>query len=475
MVNEPEIKTTETTADEISDTEQPKVKRTRKTKKEDVKPVLAETGNDDVTASNENVSESSANSEIVSVNSVAETTSDTNAMNDVPVAEAEPVKNVNPKALESEIKSENAVVEQPVKRKRGRPRKVIAEPKQAEKPKAVIETETEKQPELQEVPLSEQNEEQPVLLPAENETAVSNSEADTVPDTNPEKEEQLFNDNGVGENESHAESEPKPEAVEKNVTEEHGKYKYEIPKAISTEPCYEDNVHKSVMDKYVSLKDVLLMAFVYTMLAMLISGMMVKNETDKLNKRIDEQATEIETLRSEVVQLHSEIDAVASSIPEPSESQDAFGDFFGDIGDFFSYWGNNVPYNNGGVSEMPEYRNREDHEAEKRDANENVRETEKGYIGVQVAETDNGVVVVTVLRDDSERSIHAGDIITRVDNTEIETVSDITKALTDKNVGDSVFVTLMRDDSEVTVSIVLVTSPETRYVPPVPADMAGNL
>lgn len=475
MVNEPEIKTTETTADEISDTEQPKVKRTRKTKKEDVKPVLAETGNDDVTASNENVSESSTNSEIVSVNSIAETTSDTNVMNGVPVTEAERVSNVNPKTLESETKSENAVVEQPVKRKRGRPRKVVAELKPVEKPKAVIENETEKQPELQEVPLFEQGKEQPVLLPAENETAVSGSEADTVPDTNPEKEEQLFNGNGVGENEPHAESEPKPGAVEKNITEEPGKYKYEIPKAISTEPCYEDNVHKSVMDKYVSLKDVLLMAFVYTMLAMLISGMMVKNETDKLNKRIDEQATEIETLRSEVGQLHREIDAVASSIPEPSESQNAFGDFFGDIGDFFSYWGNSVPYNNGGVSEIPEYRNREDHEAEKRDANENVRETEKGYIGVQVAETDNGVVVVTVLRDDSERSIHAGDIITRVDNTEIETVSDITKALTDKNVGDSVFVTLMRDDSEVTVSIVLVTSPETRYVPPVPADMAGNL
>jgi len=459
MVNEPEIKTTETTADEISDTEQPKVKRTRKTKKEDVKPVLAETGDDDVTASDENVSESSVNSEIISVNSIAETTSDTNVMNDVPVTEAEPVSNVKQKVLESEIKSENSVVEQPVKRKRGRPRKVVAEPKPAEKPKAVIEAEKEKQPELQ----------------AENKTAISGSEADTVPDTNPEKEEQLFSDDGVAGNEPHAEPEPKPEAVEKNITEEPGKYKYEIPKAISTEPCYEDNVHKSVMDKYVSLKDVLLMAFVYTMLAMLISGMMIKNETDKLNKRIDEQATKIETLRSEVGQLHREIDAVASSIPEPSESQNAFGDFFGDIGDFFSYWGNSVPYNNGGVSEIPEYRNREDHEAEKKDANENVRETEKGYIGVQVAETDNGVVVVTVLRDDSERSIHAGDIITRVDNTEIKTVSDITKALTDKNVGDSVFVTLMRDDSEITVSIVLVTSPETRYVPPVPADLAWNL
>lgn len=88
--------------------------------------------------------------------------------------------------------------------------------------------------------------------------------------------------------------------------------------------------------------------------------------------------------------------------------------------------------------------------------------TGKPYLGVNVTsaqyygeQTGAGISYVAEGGAADEAGIEVGDVIIAIDNTEINTSSALTAALTAYSAGDSIEITLMRDGEEMTLTVVL--------------------
>lgn len=83
----------------------------------------------------------------------------------------------------------------------------------------------------------------------------------------------------------------------------------------------------------------------------------------------------------------------------------------------------------------------------------------KAALGIMVRDTDDGVEIVdfTTGSNASEEGLEKGDIITKLDDTEISSVSELREAISDKEAGDTVSITVTRDGKEqdpVTITLI---------------------
>lgn len=86
---------------------------------------------------------------------------------------------------------------------------------------------------------------------------------------------------------------------------------------------------------------------------------------------------------------------------------------------------------------------------------------EHAYLGVSLATADNGAAVGEV-RDDgpaARAGVQAGDVITALDGTEIDSHEDLTNALETKSPGDDVALTVLRGGSTHRLEVTLGTRP----------------
>jgi len=99
-------------------------------------------------------------------------------------------------------------------------------------------------------------------------------------------------------------------------------------------------------------------------------------------------------------------------------------------------------------------------------------EEEKPWLGVTLALTPDGVTIAQVIADSpaDAAGLQRGDVIEAVDGTEVDNVSEFRDQLVDKNVGDTVTLSISRDDQAQDVAVTLEAQPEAlpRAIPLLP-------
>ena len=87
---------------------------------------------------------------------------------------------------------------------------------------------------------------------------------------------------------------------------------------------------------------------------------------------------------------------------------------------------------------------------------------DRASLGIRVAKNSSyyvtsGVIVTGITEGSGadKAGMEVNDIITKVDDTQINSYADLSKVLDSKNIGDTVTVTLLRDDKEITLNVTL--------------------
>jgi membrane-associated protease RseP (regulator of RpoE activity) len=99
-------------------------------------------------------------------------------------------------------------------------------------------------------------------------------------------------------------------------------------------------------------------------------------------------------------------------------------------------------------------------------------QSEKPWLGVSLALTPDGVTIAQVIADSpaDAAGLQRGDVIEAVDGTEVDNMSEFRDQLVDKNVGDSVTLSISRDGQAQDVAVTLGAQPEAlpRAIPLLP-------
>jgi membrane-associated protease RseP (regulator of RpoE activity) len=99
-------------------------------------------------------------------------------------------------------------------------------------------------------------------------------------------------------------------------------------------------------------------------------------------------------------------------------------------------------------------------------------EEEKPWLGVSLTQTPDGVTIAQVIADSpaDAAGLQRGDVIEAVDGTEVDKVSEFRDQLDDKNVGDTLALTISRDGQAQDVVVTLEAQPEAlpRAIPLLP-------
>jgi len=87
---------------------------------------------------------------------------------------------------------------------------------------------------------------------------------------------------------------------------------------------------------------------------------------------------------------------------------------------------------------------------------------EKPWLGVMLARTPDGVTIAQVIADSpaDKAGLKRGDVIKAVDGTTIDTAQELREQLKDKQVGDTVTLSIDRDGQTLDVSVTLEARPE---------------
>lgn len=99
-------------------------------------------------------------------------------------------------------------------------------------------------------------------------------------------------------------------------------------------------------------------------------------------------------------------------------------------------------------------------------------QSEKPWLGVTLTRTPDGVTIAQVIADSpaDAAGLQRGDIIEAVDGTEVDNMSEFRDQLADKNVGDTVTLSISRDGQAQDVAVTLEAQPEAlpRAIPLLP-------
>ncbi len=99
-------------------------------------------------------------------------------------------------------------------------------------------------------------------------------------------------------------------------------------------------------------------------------------------------------------------------------------------------------------------------------------QSENPWLGVTLARTPDGVTIAQVIADSpaDAAGLQRGDVIEAVDGTEVDNTSEFRDQLADKNVGDTVTLSISRDGQAQDVAVTLEAQPEAlpRAIPLLP-------
>jgi membrane-associated protease RseP (regulator of RpoE activity) len=105
-------------------------------------------------------------------------------------------------------------------------------------------------------------------------------------------------------------------------------------------------------------------------------------------------------------------------------------------------------------------------------ASASENQSEKPWLGVTLALTPDGVTIAQVIADSpaDAAGLQRGDVIEAVDGTEVDKVSEFRDQLADKNVGDTITLSISRDGQAQDVAVTLEAQPEAlpRAIPLLP-------
>jgi membrane-associated protease RseP (regulator of RpoE activity) len=105
-------------------------------------------------------------------------------------------------------------------------------------------------------------------------------------------------------------------------------------------------------------------------------------------------------------------------------------------------------------------------------ASASENQSEKPWLGVTLALTPDGVTIAQVIADSpaDAAGLQRGDVIEAVDGTEVDKVSEFRDQLADKNVGDTITLSISRDGQAQDVDVTLEAQPEAlpRAIPLLP-------
>ena len=95
-------------------------------------------------------------------------------------------------------------------------------------------------------------------------------------------------------------------------------------------------------------------------------------------------------------------------------------------------------------------------------AQDQQQQQEKAWLGVLFARTPDGLTIAQVIAESAadKAGLKRADVIKAVNGTAVETVQELRDQIKDKNVGDTVTLSIERDGQAQDVSVTLETQPE---------------
>ena len=100
--------------------------------------------------------------------------------------------------------------------------------------------------------------------------------------------------------------------------------------------------------------------------------------------------------------------------------------------------------------------------AQDQDQQQQQQQQEKAWLGIMFTRTPDGLTIAQVIADSpaDKAGLKRGDVIKAVNGTTVETRQDLTDQLKDKQVGDTITLTIDRDGQTQDVSVTLEARPE---------------
>lgn len=174
----------------------------------------------------------------------------------------------------------------------------------------------------------------------------------------------------------------------------------------------------------------------------------IASQNGSVAKKVDELEEEVADLKKDNEDLKDKVDELESS--GGSDMMEIFGNIFGNGNGHGDPFGNNgnegSGKNDSGAPDLFSDRDKE--------------EVPDAVLGVMVREGNDGPVIQSFSEgsDAEDAGLETGDVIKKIDGTEVSSTADIYKILKTKKAGDTVEVTVERGGEEKTADVKLISS-----------------